>query len=226
MAQTNESSKQWSAPQVAGSSSDKAVARHATNSTNVSYDSRVVSCSTGPSEQPVTVPNPPSRSASQDRAPDALDVARYLIYLAAVEPEPEYLTHMRLQKLLYYVQGWSLALKKRPMFSDRIEAWAHGPVVRSVYPQFADFGDQPIPPQKLLISDRLSDEDREFIESVWEAYKGYSSSSLRAMTHKEAPWRETRGQCAPADRCTAEITQDALKRFFTRASKRHGSEEE
>lgn len=151
-----------------------------------------------------------------------MDVARYLIFLAASEPEPEFLTHMRLHKLLYYVQGWSLALRKRPIFPDRIEAWAHGPVVRDLYPHFADNGDKPITPQDLLISDRLSEDDKDLIGSVWEAYKAYSSSSLRSMTHNEAPWKEARGQCAPADRCTTEITQDALKRFFTQASKQHG----
>src|SRR5688572_9971276 len=60
-------------------------------------------------------------------AASALDVARYLIQLAAAEDEPEELSHLRLQKLLYYVQGWSLAQRGEAMFPDRIEAWAHGP---------------------------------------------------------------------------------------------------
>src|SRR5262249_50830431 len=47
----------------------------------------------------------------------AIDVARYLIQLAAAEDEPELLSHLRLQKLLYYVQGWSLAQRRAPMFS-------------------------------------------------------------------------------------------------------------
>ncbi len=41
-----------------------------------------------------------------DAMAEAVDIARYLIKLAAAEPEPEYLSHMRLQKLLYYVQGY------------------------------------------------------------------------------------------------------------------------
>jgi uncharacterized phage-associated protein len=155
---------------------------------------------------------------TKGRRPKALDVAYYLIYLAACESEPEFLTHMRLQKLLYYVQGWSLALRNRAMFSERIEAWAHGPVVRDLYPSFADLGDKPISPETMLISGRLSQNDRELIESVWEAYKAYSSSSLRAMTHKEAPWKDARGRCAPADRCTTEITRDAMRKFFKQAA--------
>src|SRR5689334_12279943 len=68
----------------------------------------------------------------------AMDVAKFLIYLSACEDEPDYVSHLRLQKLLYYVQGWSLALRGKPMFVERIEAWAHGPVVKNVYAILAD----------------------------------------------------------------------------------------
>jgi uncharacterized phage-associated protein len=153
-------------------------------------------------------------------APSAVEVAKYFLQLAASEDEPEYLTHMRLQKLLYYAQGWSLAMRDRPMFPERIEAWAHGPVVKKVYPMFASFGDAPIPFDKVGAPEKLTREDKEFIASVWEAYKVYSATSLRNMTHNEAPWKDARNGCAPADRCSNEITHDAMKRFFGGASRR------
>src|SRR5882762_6202388 len=77
----------------------------------------------------------------------ALDVAKYLILLARSEEEPEFLSPMQLQKLLYYTQGWSLALLKEPMFDERIEAWAYGPVVKEVFQAFRNFGDGPIDPR-------------------------------------------------------------------------------
>ncbi len=154
--------------------------------------------------------------------PTAVDIARYLIQLAASETEPEFLTHMRLQKLLYYVQGWSLALRSRPAFFERIEAWAHGPVVKSVYPEFASFGDQPIPNEDVPLPQGLLSDDPEFINAVWEAYKGYSATSLRTMTHEERPWRDARGNCDPADRCDSEITQEALRTFFREVSQSRG----
>ncbi|MDR1041744.1 MAG: DUF4065 domain-containing protein [Deltaproteobacteria bacterium] len=43
------------------------------------------------------------------------------------------LTHLKLQKLLYFAQGWHLAYYDVPLFEDPIEAWKYGPVVRSVY---------------------------------------------------------------------------------------------
>jgi len=145
----------------------------------------------------------------------ALDVARHLIKLAAAEEEPEFLSHLKLQKLLYYVQGWSLALRNKPMFDARIEAWSSGPVVRSLYAHFADYGYRPIPPDDVGEAVGLSGPEKFFIGSVWEALKGYSASSLRAMTHKEAPWLDARKGLAPAERSNREITRSALKRFFS-----------
>jgi uncharacterized phage-associated protein len=144
----------------------------------------------------------------------ALEVARYLIHLAAAEEEPDFLTNMRLQKLLYYVQGWCLALHNKPMFEDRIEAWAHGPVVVTVYPKFAGYNDKPVDPEKTSQAKNLTKEQSSFIKRVWDAYKVYSTSSLRDMTHKEEPWLNARKGYGPADRCDEEITQEALKKYF------------
>jgi uncharacterized phage-associated protein len=151
----------------------------------------------------------------------AMDVANYLINLAAAEDEPQFLTHLQLQKLLYYVQGWSLAMRGGPMFSERIEAWAHGPVVRDVYPSFAHHGYLPITSSATSTADdlvscphELKPEECQLIRSVWEAYKGFSASHLWSMTHAERPWIDARGDAAPADRCENEITTTAMKEFF------------
>ncbi|HJZ56058.1 MAG TPA: type II toxin-antitoxin system antitoxin SocA domain-containing protein, partial [Gemmataceae bacterium] len=69
----------------------------------------------------------------------AMDVARYLLQLAGRGDEPELMTQKRLYKLLYYVQGWTLAWYGRPMFADRIEAWREGPVPPDLYSQFKLF---------------------------------------------------------------------------------------
>ncbi|MCH8046564.1 MAG: DUF4065 domain-containing protein [Planctomycetes bacterium] len=152
--------------------------------------------------------------------PSAESVARYFIVLAASESEPDFLTHMRLQKLLYYAQGWSLALRDRPMFPERIEAWAHGPVVRDLYKEYADFGDVPISLDSINATTDLTDDDMQFVRAVWDAYKGYSTTSLRAMSHSELPWIEARGSCAPADRCSEEISHESMSRFFQKAAER------
>ncbi len=145
--------------------------------------------------------------------PDAIAVARYVIKLAAAEPEPELVSHMRLQKLLYYIQGWHLAAKNRPAFESAIEAWTHGPVVRRVYPQFADYGDAHIAFHEAS-DDGLDEDTRNIIRSVWQHYKKYSAMALREMTHGERPWKETRGDLPPDAPCDTEISQDLIREYF------------
>ncbi len=151
---------------------------------------------------------------------EAVDIARYLIKLAAAEPEPEYLSHMRLQKLLYYVQGWSLAATSQPAFDSAIEAWAHGPVVRRVYPLFADYGDRPIPFHESSAHD-LRKQIKNLVASVWEGYKQYSAFALRQKTHSEKPWQDARGDLSPDESSDAEITIGSMQKFFEDEYRKH-----
>lgn len=147
----------------------------------------------------------------------ALDVAKYYIQLAQSEDEPDPLSHLRLQKLLYYAQGWSLVLRKKPLFKDIIQAWIHGPVVPSVYASFACYKSELIPPDQYALSkNALTDDECELVQSVWNAYKEFSAFKLREMTHREAPWKEAYGNCEPGGKCTTVIARAAIKRYFSR----------
>ena len=110
----------------------------------------------------------------------SLDVARYLIHLAAPSEDEDMdrLCHLRLQKLLYYVQAWHLAARNKPLFGERIEAWTNGPVVKDVYPAFSNYGGQSIPPKEGADLTSLSEQDKAFVRSVWEEYKRYSATAL------------------------------------------------
>ena len=53
---------------------------------------------------------------------NALNIAKYFIKLTS--PEEEYfITNLKLQKLLYYAQGFHLALYAKPLFNEQIKAW-------------------------------------------------------------------------------------------------------
>lgn len=146
----------------------------------------------------------------------ALDVAKYYIQLAEAEDEADQLSHLRLQKLLYYAQGWSLALRRKPLFEDKIEAWAHGPVVPSVYPSFANYKSDLIPPDHFELSkDALTEDECTLVQAVWDAYKKFSATSLREMTHGEPPWKDAYRNCEPGQKCQAEITKLAMKKYFS-----------
>ena len=62
---------------------------------------------------------------------NAQDVANFFIGRFQEAQDP--VTNLKLQKLLYYAQGWYLAFFDEPLFDERIEAWLHGPVVPPIY---------------------------------------------------------------------------------------------
>jgi uncharacterized phage-associated protein len=146
----------------------------------------------------------------------AIDIARLFIKLAAAEEEPGNLTNLQLHKLLYFAQAWSLAIRGNPLYVDRIEAWRHGPIVPAVHATYKEYGSRPIDPESAGQPSGLSDETIAFVRSIWESYKGYSALRLRDMTHQETPWLAAREGCR-ADDCThAEISHEAMMKYFRR----------
>ena len=43
------------------------------------------------------------------------------------------MTAMKLEKLVYYSQAWSLAWDGEPLFNDDFQAWANGPVCPTLF---------------------------------------------------------------------------------------------
>jgi len=144
----------------------------------------------------------------------AIEVAKRLIHLAASEEEPDFLTPMQLQKLLYYAQGWSLALRGKPLFGEPVLAWKHGPVVREVFNLFKYWKDLPIRAAEVPVSIGLDPDEERHVEYVWSFYSGYSASALRKMTHDERPWVDARGDVPEGDPSDEEITQESMRAFF------------
>lgn len=145
----------------------------------------------------------------------ALQVARYLIRIAAADEDP--LTHLRLHKLLYYVQGWSLAMRNKELFSDSIQAWTYGPVVPAVWKRFQHYGSQVIlPTDEPSSSSILDKEAKNFIERVWDTYKEFSALKLKEMTHREGPWKNARVGVPPGSSCTNTISPTSMKEYFTK----------
>ena len=78
----------------------------------------------------------------------AAQVAKWVLAhnrIATDEEGAEYISNLKLQKLLYYAQGVFLAVTDKPLFDDDIVAWLQGPVVESVYHQYKANGAQGIP---------------------------------------------------------------------------------
>lgn len=126
------------------------------------------------------------------------------------------ITHLKLQKLVYYCQAWYLAYYDEPLFDARIEAWAHGPAVWDLWQRFKAYGWQALNPSK-LVTDPFADLDerqRDMIDEVWAAYGSLSGSDLRALTHSEAPWAAAYGNRAPGEACDTEIPRETMRAFY------------
>lgn len=127
----------------------------------------------------------------------ACDIARYIINYSN---EKEYLcSNLKLQKLMYFVQAYSLITTNRPLFEEPIEAWDFGPVVPAVYHEFKRFGAGSVPFIKQYYvdyqaygynPDLIDKKSRRLIESVVNHFKDYSSTDLVQLTHNQAPWTD------------------------------------
>jgi len=132
-------------------------------------------------------------------------IADYL--LSYSDPDiGDIISNMKLQKLIYYAQGFHLALYDVPLFEEPIVAWEHGPVVESVYHEYKAHGSNAIPIPENLDDTILSTEQKDLLKEVYEVYGQFSAWKLRNMTHSELPWLKTQQN--------EEINIDLMKSFF------------
>ena len=148
---------------------------------------------------------------------DARDVARFLVqpgYCAESPEESIQLCPMRLQKLLYYCQGWCLALLGKPLFHQEIEAWENGPVVRDVYDVVTSQRGGIDPTQygnpKLGIQGPIAD----LIHMIWQEHTQYSPEQLSAMTQSEPAWLEARQFLPETEGSSNALSHDTMAWYF------------
>ena len=139
----------------------------------------------------------------------AMDVAAYILEKKGV------MTSMKLQKLVYYCQAWSLVWDEAPLFGERIEAWVNGPVVRELYETHR--GLFMVEPGSIPgASSKLNDTQRETVDSVLTYYGDKASKWLIDLSHEEDPWRLTRERhhLGQLERGTAEITHADMAEYY------------
>ncbi len=124
-----------------------------------------------------------------------------------------WLDAMTLQKLLYYVQAWHLAVTDQPLFGERIKAWKDGPVVPEVWHARKDRSTRRAVAQDVDGVD-LDDLSSDLIDLVLAAYGSMSGEELSVLTHVEQPWRDARGDTPDGERCTEEVSTRTMARFY------------
>lgn len=127
------------------------------------------------------------------------------------------ITPLALQKLLYYAQAFFFALFNTELFLTPCQAWLHGPVYPEIYNQFKEYGADPLQCHTESFVDHtcgLTDNEMMFLDSIIDVFGRFSGSFLRNLTHKEAPWKEARGDLSEEDKCSAEISRESIHRYF------------
>lgn len=120
------------------------------------------------------------------------DVAKFFIDLAQKKAQQEngdLITNLRLQKLLYFAQGWYLARYGKPLFNAPILAWTFGPVVKEVYDRYSINRRNGISSDARMNPDALTEDELELLLDVARNYDGCSTSTLVDLSHAaDGPW--------------------------------------
>ena len=126
----------------------------------------------------------------------ASDIAKYIIY--KYWQEGKNITNLKLQKILYYVQGYSFFCCNEPAYEEDIYRWPYGPVVPDVYFEYNRFRANSLPEpdnDEVTLITREMKRDTAFlsvVDSVVQASYRYDAGELVDKTHEEAPWKETK----------------------------------
>jgi len=138
----------------------------------------------------------------------AFDVANY--FLVKANSEGDLITHLKMQKLLYYAQAWHLVNFGEPLFKERICPWNLGPVVEEVYHELKVFRASPIKYEATGNEESVfTDTQKTYLDEFYDYFIKYSAHELVNMSHNESPWKEAHKNEAPF------ISLESMKQFYT-----------
>ena len=123
------------------------------------------------------------------------------------------MTAMKLQKLCYYSQAWSIVWDGAPLFDEEIQAWANGPVIVDLYNYHR--GQYMIEKFDLGDSNSLNSNQKETIDRVVEFYSKYNSQQLSDLTHMEQPWKKARRGIPDGVRSDAVISKASMEEYYS-----------
>ncbi len=125
------------------------------------------------------------------------------------------LSAMKLQKLMYYCQCWSLVWDEEPLFEEDFQAWANGPVLPDLYVHHR--GQFKVDASSFASFDlsSITAPQMETIEAVLGFYGDKTAQWLSDLTHQEAPWVNARGDLAPGEKSTVVIAKSDMHEYYS-----------
>lgn len=138
---------------------------------------------------------------------NVFDTAKYILEKSGS------MSTMKLQKLCYYSQAWSLVWDDSPLFEEDFQAWANGPVCPVLF--YATQGKYSVSASdETLGTGDLSDNQKDTIDKVLEYYGGHDAQWLSQLTHMEDPWIKAREGVPPGRGCSNVITKESMAEYY------------
>lgn len=131
------------------------------------------------------------------------------------------MSHLKLQKLLFYCDAYHLAYFDKDLIGESFEAWVHGPVNRTVFNGLKDksllYSDLAYQDDGLDVDNQfnlLTSDQKDLIKNILDNLSSWTGIELEAATHHEKPWMEARVGYGEADKCNEVISKETTKLFY------------
>ena len=152
----------------------------------------------------------------------ASDIANW--FLAKIDRDAgDAITLLKLQKMVYYAQAWTLALLDQMLFEEDFEPWTHGPSLPTLFQKFKDYGCEALPPPDSIPA--LSENVRELLGEVLEVYGNLSAKYLEELVQNEYPWIDARNNLPPEIRSNNIISKETMADYYKKLYQRLNNEE-
>lgn len=138
-----------------------------------------------------------------------LQVAKYILQKCGT------MTTMKLQKIAYYCQAWSLAWDEKPLFNEDFYAWANGPVSTVLFHKHKGEFEATLDMYADVPDGDFNSEQIDTMNSVIKYYGNRSPLWLSELTHKELPWREARGNTPAGEACNKVIKKQTMQDYYS-----------
>ena len=138
---------------------------------------------------------------------NVFDTARYIL------EQSGRMSTMKLQKLCYYSQAWSLVWDETPLFNEDFEAWANGPVCPELF--YKTKGKYSVNAEDETGGEgNLSGNQKDTIDRVLEHYGSHDAQWLSQLTHMEDPWIKARAGLPRGAGCNNVITKESMALYY------------
>lgn len=133
------------------------------------------------------------------------------------------MSHLKLQKLLFYCEAYHLAYFDKPLIEEEFEAWLHGPVCREVFEIYKskavlysdlNFEGNPEKVRSEIKNVGLSSDQHSLINDVLSTLNTWTAFELENATHNEKPWIDARNGYASGEKCAVKISKETMMVFY------------